>query len=481
MANPARYIVGYLPATMLPAVMSFVAVYTFTRLLSPVEYGTYSLALSGILLAQAACFYSLQLGVGRFYAKADHEGTVEPFMATFYRIFFAVGLGAVVLFAGLRLVPWFPILRHALAPLAVVTFLFRSLVSVDQIVNRASNRVGRNNWVECTHSLLGFFIGLACVLYIDPTAQSVLYGLLGGALLASLIDRRYWSMAFSKVAFDREMFRRLLQFAGPLTFSYATAQLLQNADRFMIGDFNGAAAAGVYAVAINLVDRPVSLICNAITTATFQLAVQAMEREGPEAGGRQMVRNGEILVALVVPACVGVALASKPIASVLVGPDFREGVALLIPVVSAASLMRGVAVHFIEHAFHLSRRSDHMLGVYVVVTILNIGLNWTLLPRFGVMAAAWTAVGSQFLLLLLDFYVGQRNLKFHIHAGTIARIGLATLAMALVLLGFHFPNSWAGVGEMIGLGVLTYGLVAIGLDIVGARQFVLKRLRPAAA
>ncbi len=481
MANPARYIVGYLPATMLPAVMSFVAVYTFTRLLSPTEYGTYSLALSGIMLAQAACFYSLQLGGGRFYPKAEKEGTVVPFFATVYRIFFAIGLGVVVAFAVLRELPWFPILHHVLAPIAVGAFLMRSLVALDQVVNRASNSVMRNNLVECTHSGLGFLIGLAYVVWVAPVAKGVLYGLLGGALLASLIDVRYWSKALSKVPFDRELIGRLIRFAGPLSLSFATAQLLLNADRFMIGDFNGAAAAGVYSVAINLVDRPVSLICNSITMATFQLAVRAMEHEGEEAGGRQMVRNGEILVALVVPACVGVALASKPIASVLVGPEFRDGVALLIPIVSAASMMRGISVHFIEHSFHLSRRSDHLLAIYVAVTILNIGLNWELLPRYGVTAAAWTAVGCQALLLLLDFFVGRKSLKFHIHGGQIARIGIATLSMAVVLASFRFPDGWAGVGEMIGLGVLTYGLVAVGLNVVGAREFVVRRWRPSRA
>jgi O-antigen/teichoic acid export membrane protein len=109
------------------------------------------------------------------------------------------------------------------------------------------------------------------------------------------------------------------------------------------------------------VERPTSLICLSITTATFSLVLQVLERQGREAARLQAGRNGIALLAVALPACAGLALTASYIAAVLVGPAFRDGVAALIPIMCFATLIRGVRAHFVDHAFHLSGKPLGML------------------------------------------------------------------------------------------------------------------------
>jgi O-antigen/teichoic acid export membrane protein len=181
------------------------------------------------------------------------------------------------------------------------------------------------------------------------------------------------------------------------------------------------------------------------------------------------------LISLVFPACVGIALAARPLAAVMVGPEFRDGVAHLLPIVSAAALLRGVAVHFLEHAFHLSRRSDHLLAIYVPITILNIVLNYMLLPRFGMISAAWVAVFSQLAIALADYHVGRRSFSFAFPFEDALKCALATGGMALALRFVVVGESWAGLGTMVAIGVTTYAVLALALDFAGLRQLLFRR------
>ena len=120
-----------------------------------------------------------------------------------------------------------------------------------------------------------------------------------------------------------------MEYAWPLVAVAGTAVILQNSDRFLLGSLAGTDVLGIFAVAYSLVERPTTLICSSISTATFPLVVQVLENEGQEAARLQAGRNGIALLAVTLPACAGLALTADYIAGSLVGPDFRPGVAAL--------------------------------------------------------------------------------------------------------------------------------------------------------
>lgn len=473
----SRSIVGYLPATFVPAILSFVAVYTFSRLLSATEYGYYNLTLNGVMIAQAACFYGLQVGLTRFYRAAERDGTTDRFLKTGYLSFlvlgFVVGLIAAIVLGAFVIHDPTQIFLLLAPPL----LLMRAAVSINQALNRAASRVGRFNLVECSHAGIGYVAGAILVLTMHLGATGVLGGMLVGAVVAAAIDFRLVRHAFDPMPIDREVLDKIVRYAWPLTLAFATSFTLQNADRFLIGTFSGAAAAGIYAVAVSLIDRPVTLVCMSITTAAFPLAIQALEKDGHDAAAAQLGRNGAALIAMVMPACAGLAVCSQHLAHVMVGEEFRSGVATLIPVLSIAAFGRGVAVQFLEHAFHLARRPGLLLWIYVPVTVLSIGLNVLLLPRFGMMGAAWVAVGCQLLLLTGNLVVGQRIFRYPFPVAEVVKVSVGVAAMVGALLLTHFPLGWTGFLAKVATGAAVYGVIAVALDLGGLRTMVVSRVR----
>jgi len=225
------------------------------------------------------------------------------------------------------------------------------------------------------------------------------------------------------------------------------------------------------------VERPTTLICSSISTATFPYVVQVLEQQGKDAARRQMGRNGIALLALTLPACIGLALTADYIAAVLVGSAFRPGVAALLPIMCHTALARGLRAHFVDHGYHLSGKPLAMLWTYVPAMILNIGLNLVLVPRYGMFGAAWAAFICQWLTVVAGWFVVRRLFPIWLPFGQTIRCVLAVVPMAVALVLVRCPLNWLGLLSVILLGAVLYVVSALVLDVGEVRSLAIDALR----
>lgn len=467
-----RQIFGYIPSNVIPALVSVLMIYAYTRLLSPAAFGIYSYIFSAVLVVQTSLFYALPIAVMRFYPAAALGGRRDGLLKEAYAVFYVMSVVIAAICIAIGLLVNLPEQFRIAAWLALPMLLFRSLVQLNQAINRSANLMGRFNTIECVHAVLGFGLGLLAMQTLGFGAEAIVVGLLIAAILCSLVDFNLLASPFRPSAghLDRRELVRLVEYAWPLVAVAATAMILQNSDRFLVGSLAGAEALGIFAVAYNLVERPTTLICSSISTATFPLVVQVLEHEGREAARIQAGRNGIALLAVTLPACAGLALTANYVSASLVGPAFRDGVAALLPIMSLTALARGLRAHFIDHAFHLSGRPLLMLWTYGPATLLNIALNLYVVPRYGMFGAAWTALVCQSATVVGGWFLGTSLFPVWLPVGQVVRCLLAIVPMSIALLLVPLPLNWLGLFSAIGMGGALYVLSAILLDVGGIRS-----------
>jgi O-antigen/teichoic acid export membrane protein len=467
-----KQIIGYIPANLLPAIVSFVVVYAYTRILTPGSFGAYTFVFALVLFVQMSIYEPIPIAVMRFYPAAEVAGREAAFLREVSTVFYAVTLAIVVLYGiALWLIP-LPTIVANFAWMGLPLLVLRSVVGVNQAVNRSCNLMARFNWIECSHAILGLGLGLLFILLLGPTAEAVILGLLTAALLCALADLRLIAVPFPLRAgwVDRSGVMRLVDFAWPLMAAGITSSLLQLSDRFVVGGLGSAEMLGIFTVAYSLVERPMTLVCTSISTATFSMAVQALEQHGRQAGRIQAGKNGAVLLALSLAACVGLAMTSHYIAAVLVGPAFQSGVAMLIPIMSITALFRGFRSHFVDHAFHLAGRPNLMLWFLAPAAVANVLLNLVLVPRYGMMGAAWSALVCQAGATVASWLIGRRVFPLWLPPGSVVRVVAAVLAMAVVLWIVRFPLTWLGLIGAVTLGLAVFGLASVLLDVGGIRS-----------
>jgi O-antigen/teichoic acid export membrane protein len=470
-----KQILGYIPANVVPAVVAFVMIYTYTRILTPSSFGAYSFVFWVVIFVQISIYDAIPMSVLRFYPVGDVADRKTSFLREASALFWALTLVIVVLYGvGLWLIP-LPADVASFAWMGLPLLVLRSVVSLNQAVNRSSNRMARFNWIECAHAILGLGLGLLLTLLLGPTAESVILGLLIAALVCALADSHLIAVPFPARAgwVDRIGVMRLVNFAWPLIAAGTAASLLQLADRFVVSGLGGAEMLGIYTAAYSLVERPITLICLAITTGTFSMAVQALEQHGRQAGSIQAGKNGAVLLALSLPACVGLSMTSHYIAATMVGPAFQAGVAALIPIMSFTALFRGVRSHFVDHAFHLAGRPQLMLWCSAPAAAANVMLSLVLVPRFGMMGAAWSALVCQAGATIVGWFIGRRVFPLWLPPGPVLRIVVAVLPMGVALWLIKFPLTWFGLIGAVTLGLAVFGLASLLLDVGGIRSRML--------
>jgi O-antigen/teichoic acid export membrane protein len=474
-----RQILGYVPSNLVPAVISILMVYAYTRLLSPAAFGIYSYVFSTVLVVQTSLFQALPIAVMRFYPGAAKAGRSNRLLKEAYLVFYGMAAAATLVCAGVMLAIDMPQEYRVPALLAVPMLLFRSLVQLNQSINRSADKMRRYNAIECAHAVLGFGLGLVAIYLLGPSAAAIVLGLLIAAVACSSIDVRLLlaPLAPAAGALEKAELVRLIAYAWPMVAVAATTAMLQTSDRFMLGSMAGAEALGIFAVAYSLVERPTSLISSSITTTTFPLVVQVLEHQGREAARLQAGRNGIALLAVSLPACAGLALTADYVAASLVGPAFRDGVAALLPIMSFALFARGLRAHFVDHAFHLSGRPLMMLWTYLPVTILNIAINLFVIPRYGMLGAAWTSLGCQWLTVITGWVSGTSLFPVWMPLGQTIRCILAVVPMAAALITIRFPLNWGGLFEAVILGSVLYIISALLLDVGEVRSLAFDALR----
>jgi O-antigen/teichoic acid export membrane protein len=168
-------------------------------------------------------------------------------------------------------------------------------------------------------------------------------------------------------------------------------------------------------------------------------------------------------------------LTSQSIAAVLVGPSFRDGVAMLIPIMAITSLLRGFGAHYVDHAFHLANKSFRLFAVYAPSALGNIVLSALLVPRYGMVAAAYGALACQAVAVLAGWIAAERVLPLWLPGREIAKMGVCLAAMVVVLIVIPLPVGWIGLIGGVTLGLAAYGGSAVAVDLGGLRGMLSRR------
>jgi len=192
----------------------------------------------------------------------------------------------------------------------------------------------------------------------------------------------------------RQGVARLLRSGAFLLSANAAVLAVNNADALLLKLLKDDQVVGLYGSAYRIIQLPMAAFY-ALTASALPVLTQ-LEREG--AGARSTVRR---LVALAAGGGLLVAvllwLLRGPVIHLLYGREYAAAGGALGVLAFAIPLDFVVSVKGVSY---IARgREKEVLGYVAAAAAANVLANLALIPRFGMMAAAWTTVGTYVLLL----------------------------------------------------------------------------------
>jgi len=89
--------------------------------------------------------------------------------------------------------------------------------------------------------------------------------------------------------------------------------------------------------------------------------------------------------------------------------------------------------YYVHRAFMLSGQTQKFVWALVAPVILNIGLNFLLIPIYGLMGAVWATVLSYSLAIIIATILGRRDYPLPIPLRAATEIAFCSAVMAGVV------------------------------------------------
>lgn len=184
------------------------------------------------------------------------------------------------------------------------------------------------------------------------------------------------------------------------------------------------------------------------------------EKEGKKKSQEFVSRVTRYYLIICLPAIVGLSVLAKPFIRILTSQEYYEGYRI-IPLIALGAFFLGF-----QHRFQAGplfyKRTDFIMFSIIVSGLVNLGLNFLLIPQYGYMAAAFTTLISYAFLLCLMIIVSRRFLVWKFPFKSLAKAICASSVMGIVV--YHIGNSLTSSTSLnlilgIFVGVVAYSLM----------------------
>lgn len=186
--------------------------------------------------------------------------------------------------------------------------------------------------------------------------------------------------------------KELMIDSWPLMLSGITVMIYMKIDQIMLGEMIGDDAVGIYSAALRI-SEVWYFVPMAIVATVFPTILAAKKRDEDEYY-RRLQQLLDIMVWLSLGVALPMTFLATPIINVMYGSAFHgAGAILAVHIWAAVFVFLGVAS---SRWFILENKQILSLQRSVMGAIINVILNFLLIPRYGALGAAWATVISQF-------------------------------------------------------------------------------------
>ena len=404
-------------------IVNFALLRIYVQYLSPQDYGI--LGLLGSVEAVTKLFF--RWGVDgafmRFWYDCEDDPARQRLSSTLF--FFLLGVNGLLLAASVAVSPWLsswlgvPGYTLALQLVLLNTFAI-GFTFIPFHVLRMQQRARE-------FSLLAFARSAATLVFRLVLVVGLGYGVMG-VVLADLavtamlmVVMLRWFAPLIRPVFSTAILRDALRFGLPRVPHGFAQQVIAVGDKFILTFFVSLAQLGVYAmgVSVGLIQK-VFLAAFEYAWAPFYYAT--VREPGAERVFSTVTTYGVALLALMT---AGLSAIAADLLEVVTHGQYTQA-AGVVAWTSLGVFFQGVYL-MTSIGLNITKRTEYYPVATAISAAANIGLNVALIPKFGIMGAAYANGLAYALQAAIAYRFSQRFYPIQYEVGRLARVVAAAL------------------------------------------------------
>lgn len=354
------------------------------RYLGPAQYSVLSYALAFVALFMPLVTLGMDSIVVRDLVK-DPDRRGEIFGTVFVlRLVFALGVLTIIFSILLLTWPDDALMRSAVMIVAC-GLLFQSFEVIDlwfqsQVKSKYTVIAKNTAFVSVTPVRVLLLLFQAPVLAF--VIATVVEAALGG--LAMAVVYRRTGQRFTAWRFSRSTADALLRECWPFLISSLAIMVYMRIDQVMLGGLSGAGQVGIYSAALRLSEVWYFIPMGIVSSAFPAIVLSKKESEAVYLKRLQKLMTAMVAIAYAI--AVPMTLVSTPLVKLLFGDAYAaSGPVLAVHIWSGVSVFAGITRESWMVTEGLGR---FLLAMTIVGAIVNITLNYALIPSWGALGAA---------------------------------------------------------------------------------------------
>ena len=403
MSVTSKATLWFLTCTLVQKGLSFITTPIFTRLLTTEQFGTYSVYGSWMQILLIVSTLRLDYAVfnkGMSKYPEDRDGYASS-MLGFSMIITTVMLVVYLIFQ--NQINGITELGTVLMLAMFAELYVRAAMCFWAIRERYEFRYKGIVFCTLLTAVSSSVFGIVAVLVFEDGGSArilsnALIQVLAGSVIVVLLFKR------GRKFIDRNYVKFALMFNMPLMLHYFSTYLIEQSDRIMIQKLDSLSAAALYSVAYT-VGGLVNIVTGAISNTLIPSLYRWLERKDYQVINKNIVTLMLGVTALVIL----VALSGPEVVLLFGGEEYLPAVNVIPPV--AASVFFSFLYTIVANIEFYYEKNKFAMKISIVCAVVNVVLNYLLIPIYGYVAAAYTTLFSYMVFALGHIIYVNRLLK----------------------------------------------------------------------
>lgn len=297
--------------------------------------------------------------------------------------------------------------------------------------------------------LAGFNMG------VEGYVFSILLGDLLSALFVFLYAKLYRAIQVRKIS--KSVMKELLRFCLPLVPSTVFWWVTSVSDRYMVAFMRSEAENGLYAVAYKI-PTLLTYVVTIFNDAWKLSAVSDADNEKERAGFYSQIYK--YYQSIMFMGGAALCFFSWIISRILFAEGFREAW-IFVPILTVATVFTAFDT-FLGSAYFTVKKTGMSFYTSLIGAVLNIVLNFLLIPNYGAMGASVATLASYFAVFIIRALTMKKFINFNLYPvkTSVNTLLLGGVALVVTLWGVSI------YGMIGGFVLMSASLVYNGRDIL---------------
>jgi polysaccharide biosynthesis protein len=413
--------------------IGLIAIPIITRIISPEEYGIFSLVDVLIQIFVILSLLGMEQGFVRFFYDEEKTARGKLLFNSISIPLMIVFLLSIILYIFRRKIAIFIIGKddYFLWKLLSLGTFFTVLRTFSFLVIRMQQRGKLYSFLNVFFKLVEFLFVFIFFYFLGNSYKTLAYSYMVSLMLTVIIsiikEKNIWNFSGKSIIEKKE----LINYSLPLSLTMALTWIFASSDKIMIKLFSNLKELGYYAGAFKII-LVLNVIQSGFTTFWTPVMYEHYQRKPEDKYFFKRINDYLSLIFFLLGTAV---LMLRNFSIIVLGKNYYESIYIIpmlvfIPVMYLISETTMMGIVF-------KKKSKYLLYISIIVAIINIIGNLTLIPYIGAKGAAISTGTSYIVFFYFRTYFSQKLIDFKFN---LKRIYFIVALMFLYALYLTFYN-----------------------------------------